>query len=617
MPNSMVPRLPNELPSDPPAGTWLAFSLLCEELATTRSKLAKRKAIAGFLQPLPATTAGLTAQFLSGSPFPEADDRKTQTGGQTVVRVVQEITSCTPEAFSATYRRYGDLGSAVADLLQNQMPSGAPVTLEAMHHWLEELAATRTQNAKAALLRRILQALRAIEAKYCIKLLLGDMRIGVQQSLVEEAIAAASEEPVAAIRRAETMLGDLSAVVALAWTHSLSTARFRMFHPLGFMLATPSPDGEAAFARFLPDAAGQPTGQMENKYDGMRAQIHCGDPAQPGRVRIFSRTREDITASFPDLTEWFANAPEAAVLDGEILAWDSDAARALPFTRLQPRIGRKRVTAEMRSATFLIFVAFDLLAHQEALLLEQPLRERRERLELWSERMQQAAAALPPVAATGQPELFTEGHASKTEPSRLVVSPAQPVASAEQISAAFDAAQQQGNEGLMLKALASVYEPGRRGLAWIKLKRELSTLDVVVTAVEYGNGRRAAVLSDYTFAVRDGEQLRNVGKAYSGLTDAEILELTGYFLANQIDRRGSQILVEPTVVLEVAFNNVMASDRHDSGFALRFPRIVRIRSDKPVAEIDTVERVATLFRNQHKGAAANARVNANGRDDDR
>ena len=617
MPNSMVPRFAEGNLRDFPAGTWLRFVHLCDHLASTRSKLSKRKAIADFLRPLAAPPAGLAAQFLTGTPFPEADERKAKTGGQTLVRVVREISGATPEELSAAYRKYGDLGAAAEDLLRRQAPAGAPLTLEEIHRTFQDLAATGMQSRKTSILHRLLSPLTPIEAKYCIKLLLGDMRIGVKQSLVEEAVAEACGEPVADVRRAETMLGDIAAVVALAWTHTLSNARFRMFHPLGFMLATPAPDADEAFARFLPDDAGTPTGQLENKYDGMRAQIHCGAAQEPGRVRIFSRTRDDITASFPELAERFAMAPEPAVLDGEILAWDPVEARALPFTSLQPRIGRKRVTPKMLAETFLVFVAFDLLALNEKLLLEQSLRERRTLLERWSERMQLAAAANPRSVRAGQPELFSGDMAVSERIPRLHLAPAQPVQSAAQIDAAFDAAQQSGNEGLMLKALDSVYEPGRRGLAWVKLKRELATLDVVVTAVEYGNGRRATVLSDYTFAVRDGEQLLNVGKAYSGLTDAEILELTQNFLANQIGSRGGQILVEPTIVLEVAFNNVMQSERHESGFALRFPRIVRIRQDKPIKEIDTLERVAELFRNQHKGAAANARGSASARDDGR
>ncbi|MFZ1944145.1 MAG: ATP-dependent DNA ligase, partial [Acidobacteriaceae bacterium] len=184
-------------------------------------------------------------------------------------------------------------------------------------------------------------------------------------------------------------------------------------------------------------------------------------------------------------------------------------------------------------------------------------------------------------------------------PARLKLAPISHATSPQKIDQAFTAAQARGNEGLMLKSLESTYQPGRRGSAWIKLKRELATLDVVVTAVEYGHGRRAAVLSDYTFAVRDGSRLRNVGKAYSGLTDEEILTMTQWFLDHTVESNRSQVIVKPKIVIEVAFNNVMQGDRHDSGYSLRFPRILRLRPDKPVEEIDTLDRVAELFHSQH------------------
>jgi DNA ligase 1 len=180
----------------------------------------------------------------------------------------------------------------------------------------------------------------------------------------------------------------------------------------------------------------------------------------------------------------------------------------------------------------------------------------------------------------------------------LVLARATQLESVAQLEQAYVDARARGNEGVMLKARHSTYQPGRRGLAWLKLKRELATLDVVVTAAEYGHGRRAGWLSDYTFAVRDGDVLRNVGKAYSGVTDAEIARLTQFFLEHTVADYGSVRAVEPLVVFEVAFNNVMRSDRHDSGYALRFPRILRIRDDKPVNEIDTLERVAEIYQSQ-------------------
>jgi DNA ligase-1 len=171
--------------------------------------------------------------------------------------------------------------------------------------------------------------------------------------------------------------------------------------------------------------------------------------------------------------------------------------------------------------------------------------------------------------------------------------------SAEQLEQYFEQAMARGNEGLMIKDIKSLYMPGRRGRWWLKLKRELATLDVVVTAAEFGHGKRIHVLSDYTFAVRKGEELVNIGKAYSGLTDKEITDLTEWFLAHTTADHGHLRQVEPKVVLEVAFNAIMRSDRHDSGFALRFPRIVRVRQDKLPEEIDTVEQVERIYKRQH------------------
>jgi DNA ligase-1 len=182
---------------------------------------------------------------------------------------------------------------------------------------------------------------------------------------------------------------------------------------------------------------------------------------------------------------------------------------------------------------------------------------------------------------------------------RLLLSPSRLVESAEDIDRAYAEARARANEGVMLKAADSIYQPGRRGISWVKLKRELATLDVVVTGAEFGHGKRAGILSDYTFAVRDHSgELQNVGKAYSGLTDAEIDEMSAWMKAHTLEDRGFFRTVEPLMVLEVAFNNIMRSGRHSSGFALRFPRILRIRTDKPVSEIDTVERVEEIYQSQ-------------------
>jgi len=333
----------------------------------------------------------------------------------------------------------------------------------------------------------------------------------------------------------------------------------------------------------------------------MRAQIHCGARDQPGRVAIYSRNREDITESFPELVEAFSQASGELIFDGEILGWDFTTAQALPFAVLGQRIGRKRVGNEWRTKIPVIFMAFDLMSAGGELLLQLPLSERRNRLETVVESLSDIAQS--PLLESEKPHaqvgLFDEPAPEQPLLSRLLIAPSRLVQSADEIDQAYSDARARSNEGVMLKAADSQYQPGRRGLAWVKLKRELATLDVVVTGAEYGHGKRAGLLSDYTFAVRNAAgELENVGKAYSGVTDAEIADLTEFLKAHTLEDHGHFRTVEPLVILEVAFNNIMRSTRHASGFALRFPRIVRIRTDKPLAEIDTVERVEEIYQSQ-------------------
>jgi DNA ligase-1 len=479
-----------------------------------------------------------------------------------------------------------------------------------------------------------------LEAKYLLKLMLGDMRIGVKQSLVEEAIATAANAPVDAVRRAVMLEADLSNAVKRAFAGTLNDARMRLFHPLGFMLASPVETPEEAVERFTEkpvkvamvkaregrkkkaeegpedlaptvedaDVSTAPgvgvEAFLEDKYDGMRAQVHCGDAEQPGRVAIYSRNRDDVTESFPELEEAFARVlPErdgALIFDGEILGWDLEAGRALPFAVLGQRIGRKRVSNGWRQQVPVIFMAFDLMYAGGELLLELPLRERRNRLEAVVEKLVERVVSPVIVderARDAQTVLFAGVESASVE--RLMISPSRLVESADDIERAYADARARANEGVMLKAAGSAYQPGRRGLAWVKLKRELATLDVVVTGAEFGHGKRAGILSDYTFAVRDANgELFNVGKAYSGLTDAEIAAMSAWMMEHTLEDKGFFRTVEPLMVLEVAFNNIMRSGRHSSGFALRFPRILRIRTDKPVSEIDTVERVEEIYQSQ-------------------
>jgi DNA ligase-1 len=598
---------------------YVDVAVLGERLAGEASRLAKRDAIAAALRGIAEggaegslQEAGLCALYLAGMPFAESDARKLNAGGALLTRAVLAVTGASEEELAQAYRRHGDLGAAAFELLGGMGDRVAELGLSDVAGGFEEIAGARTTVARASSVEMLLRRATPVEVKYLVKLMLGDMRIGVKQSLVEEAIALAAGVEVGAVRHAVMLEADLAWATERAFGGSLGEARMRLFHPLGFMLASPVESPEEAVARFTEKPEGRVEAYLEDKFDGMRAQIHCGDPAQPGRVAIYSRNREDITESFPELVEAFAQVKAdfdgPMILDGEILAWnfargkeDEGAQHALPFAVLGSRIGRKKISNEVRAEIPVVFMAFDLLYAKGELQLEHPLRVRRNRLEAIVEQMVDRIVA-PFAAPLGgkdgkQPTMFL-GETGAGVP-RLMLSPSRLVESAEDIDRAYGLARARANEGVMLKAAGSAYLPGRRGLAWVKLKRELATLDVVVTGAEFGHGRRAGVLSDYTFAVRGPEGgLLNVGKAYSGLTDVEIEQLTGYLKEHTVEDQGHFRTVEPLVILEVAFNNVMRSGRHASGFALRFPRIVRIRTDKPVEEIDTLDRVEEVYLSQ-------------------
>ncbi|MFP5227747.1 MAG: ATP-dependent DNA ligase [Acidobacteriota bacterium] len=589
---------------------FLQFVELCDALAATTKKLEKRSFIADYLGTLAVPDAGRAALWLSGTPFAETDPRVLNIGGSLLSKAIGELSGASSPALSAAYRRYGDFGAASADLLYGHTPATASIRLAEVETAFAAIAEARGPAPKLRLLLDLLRRATPDEAKYLIKLATGDMRTGVKQTLVEEAIAETWSATSAAVRRASMLLGSLPEVVTLAAEGRLDQARMKLFHPIGFMLASPVQSVEEAIGRFteevreeiLADPANPGplaprtalrAAQFEDKYDGIRAQLHVDG----SRTTLYSRNRDDLGESFPDLVEAFTSIQEPAILDGEILAWNPAAERALSFSSLQQRLGRKRPAPEMLRDVPAVLVVFDILYRESELLLDASLVRRRQVLEEFCARWSPGTAS---TQARGQTHLFEEP-AGPAFP-RLILAGATRLETADQLDQAYVEARARGNEGVMIKALTSTYQPGRRGLAWLKLKRELATLDVVVTGVEYGNGRRAAVLSDYTFAIRDTDDadapLKNVGKAYSGLTDQEIADMTAWFRAHTLEDYGHFRRVEPTVVLEVAFNNVMRSTRHASGFALRFPRILRIRQDKPAEEIDTLARVEEIYNSQ-------------------
>jgi DNA ligase 1 len=567
------------------------LSEACEAIAGTAKKLAKTAIVADCLKSRAPQEAAVSAVFLSGRPFPAREEATLQIGGRSLWQIVAELADKDQSALAVAYRRYGDLGAVAGDVLPEHPGQG--VTILEVERAFRAIAAARGASGKTSLTRDLLSRATPLEAKYIVKIMTGDLRIGLKESLVEEAISKAYGTTFAEVQRANMLLGDIGQTVLLAAKSKLADAKMRLFHPLGFMLASPIESAEEGL-NYFGEAA------VEDKYDGIRAQAHVS----AGQVSLFSRTRDEITESFPELPGAIAGLPWDAILDGEIVAWDHTSGKAHPFNVLQQRLGRKKVSDKMLREIPVAFLAFDILYANGELIIDRPLRERAGILDelLAAERIIHHRGT-DAQRKTGQSKLIFAEEYQVPAPN-LLRAPVFRATTAEELEALFAAAQERGNEGLMIKDLDSTYTPGKRGKSWLKMKRELATLDVVVTAVEYGHGKRIGVLSDYTFAVWDTDstaskdRLVNIGKAYSGLTDAEIAEMTKWFVEHTVEDRGFLRVVEPKIVLEVAFNNMMRSERHESGYALRFPRIVRLRPDKSAEEADTIVRVKEIYEKQ-------------------
>ena len=541
------------------AGTLQAFAECADAVAATTKKLEKAALLGAYLETLSDPDLTRAARYFAGHQFASTDARTTNVGGSIISAALSEATGFSTEDLYPRYVRLGDPGELAAEIIKEAKRSFQPtVTLAETESLIARLSETRGIKNKTALLAAVLHRATPLEGKYLVKLLAGDLRIGLREGLVEDAIARVFGRSLADVSYANMLLGDIGETATRARAGDLRNVNLRLFHPIKFMLATPAAD-LTDVARTMPEEF-----LIEDKFDGIRAQAHVAD----GRVAIYSRTMDEITHRFPELIEPLRSLPADVIIDGEIVPANDEV--ILPFSELQKRLGRKNVGSQLLQAVPVVLVAYDLLYAREEVLIDQPLSERRHLLD-------QLVPAQGPLRMS-QGKLLRD---------------------AAMLDDEFDLARARGNEGLMIKSPSSSYKPGRRGRDWLKLKRAIATLDVVVTAVEVGHGKRRNLLSDYTFAVRRSEaddELLNIGKAYSGLTDQELTELTEWFKNHTLQEfgHGRVRIVAPKIVIEVTFDRVQPSKRHKSGYALRFPRILRLRPDKLVTDIDTLDMVRKL-----------------------
>ena len=533
----------------------LEFALAGASIAATSATSEKTHILASYLRPLNDEDLRRAAIFMTGRALGPSRRTTLGLGWASLSKAISEISGRDDDELQSIFRKHSDLGDWAGEALEGRTQN-EDVPLEEVEKTLEEIQTARGAAKKAVPLEKLLRRLHPEAARFVVKVISGEMRIGLSVGLVEAAIADAFGVPVTQVKRVHLITGDIGETAVRIKHGQVETSNVTLFQPVRFMLASPVETAKEAFERM-----GAEKVWTEEKYDGVRCQLHQAD----GRVELFSRDLKETTGAFPELAEAAPRIGHAVLFDGEVLAHRDG--RVLRFFELQRRLGRKKVTDELRNEVPVVLVIFDLLYLDGRSLLDEPLEERRRLLE---------------GLRLDHPFLLA----------RL-----EEATSPDDLDRIFADTRERGHEGLMAKDPKSPYTPGRRGLAWLKLKRPLATLDVVVTAVEWGHGKRKGVLSDYTFAVKDTEtgRLVNVGKAYTGLTDAEIAEMTKRFLEMTIEDRGWARVVRPEVVLEVAFDSIQHSGRHASGYALRFPRIVRIRDDKPVEEIDTLQRVSELY----------------------
>jgi len=528
--------------------------------------------ISEYLSSLSDESLSIAVLFFSNRIFARGSKFTLNIGFSIIMQVLSEIASLDPNQIQQIYLRHGDIGAlseyAVSKKHMASLFQQEPLTLSFIHHRLERIAdalGSGSGKYKKNILKGLLINSSPLEAKYLIKIINGELRIGLTESLVEIGVSKAFNQELKAVREAMLVSGDISQVSVLAKRNLLSNAVIKPLTPISYMLADVMFTAEEIIKYYRKPLI------CEYKYDGIRAQMHKFGQ----EVRLFSRKLADVTNSFPELvnaarvTKSIPSPDIDFILDGEVLAFQNG--KPLHFQQLQKRLRRNNITEQIMTDIPLVYIVFDIMYFNKEHTYKKSARERKEILF----------------------NIIFE------EP--IIKSDYKVVDSEEKIIAMYEKSREIGHEGLVLKDLDTQYHPGKRGRHWIKLKKELDTIDAVILAAEYGHGKRAGLLSDYTFAVKDesnSNQFRTIGKAYSGLNDDEIDKMTKNLRSITIKDEGYRLMVKPQIVLEIAFDSIQKSERHDSGFALRFPRIKNIRRDKDVEDIDTFQKVKKIYENQ-------------------
>ena len=551
--------------------SFKALAELCEKLEATTKRLLMVNLVADFLKSLEAEEVEPAVSMILGRPFPKWSQQMLDVSWATLSEIIKRITGVEWKVFIEAFSKTGDIGSATKTVFEKTKLKRQitlfekPLTISEVRRQLEIIAEATGQGSrekKERLIETLMSTASPLEAKYLVKIFIGEMRTGFHEGLMEQAISKAFQIPLKEVQKASMTLGDIGEVAAIAkkeGKEGLLKVGFKVFRPVRLMLAQMAND----VAEALKEHEGKTA--FEYKLDGARIQIHkLGD-----EIRIFSRRLTDVTASLPEIVEKARKNVKAkeAILEGEVIAIDNRG-YPIPFQHLMRRFKRVYAIEDMAEKIPVQLYLFDILYLNGESLIALPYLQRRKIL----------AENSGEIPLTKQ--IVTD---KKDEAEKF-------------LKEAIDA----GHEGLMAKRIDSPYTPGIRGKHWLKIKPVLEPLDLVIVAAEYGYGRRHEWLSDYYLAARDAEtgEFLTVGKTFKGLTDTEIIEMTKRLKELTIKEEPRRVFVVPKIVVEVTYNEIQKSPKYKCGMALRFARISRIREDKNSEEADTIQHVREIYEKQ-------------------
>ncbi len=593
-----------------------AFAETCEAIRVTQSKNKKVDLISQYISDLNEDSLYIAVLFLSGKVFPRGSPYNLNIGFKTILQSLLEISNLNYSDIKRIHLAHGDIG-AIAEYaiskkqvvtlfnhFENKEEQLSLIDIYIGFKKISKLSGPRSNNDKKILLKGLLIRCSPIESKYIIKIITNEMRIGSYEGLVELAISKAFDKDIKSVRKAILVSGNIANVALLSKRNSLNTVTVDPFVPMSFMLADVMFTAKEIIKYYEKPLI------CEYKYDGIRVQMHKFG----NQCKIFSRNLADISYAFPELINSALQIRQSRkndeikqekefqqsnennengidktdvdfILDGELIAFKNN--KPLHFQELQKRLRKKIISEDILTEIPVCYIVYDIMFYEKNLVISETLENRKKLLSQF---------------------LYKD--------SKIINTHSDIITSIQEINANFKKSKDNGHEGLVIKDPLSQYHPGKRGRYWIKLKEELDTIDTVIVMAEYGHGKRAGTLSDYTLAVKDYDSefsndikvpedarslfrnLKIIGKAYSGLSNKEIDNMTKKLKSLIIQDEGSRIIVKPEIILEVSFDTIQKSNRHGSGYALRFPRIKNIRYDKELNDIDSLEKIKVIYENQ-------------------